>query len=78
MLKNQLQYQPKSPKKIPVTAMEWTDEAKTLFKKIPFFVRPFAKGKIEKLAQDMGATVIDEEIYIQAKAQFNDPSKSGD
>ncbi|OKH17795.1 PCP reductase family protein [[Limnothrix rosea] IAM M-220] len=58
--------------------MEWTDDAKTLFKKIPFFVRPFAKKKIEKLAQEMGATVIDEEIYVQAKAKFNDPKKSGE
>ncbi|BAW97747.1 hypothetical protein NIES970_27030 [[Synechococcus] sp. NIES-970] len=58
--------------------MEWTDEAKELFKKIPFFVRRFAKGKIEKLAEEMGATVIDKDIYIQAKAQFNDPKKSGD
>lgn len=58
--------------------MEWTNEAETLFKKIPFFVRPFAKKKIEKLAEEMGATVIDEEIYIQAKAKFNDPKKSGE
>lgn len=58
--------------------MEWTDEAKELLKTIPFFVRPFAKGKIEKLAEEMGATLIDKEIYIQAKAKFNDPKKSGD
>lgn len=57
--------------------MEWIDEAKELFKKIPFFVRPFAKKKIEKLAEEMGAKIIDKEIYIQAKAQFNDPKKSG-
>ncbi|MBV5261491.1 protochlorophyllide oxidoreductase [Synechococcus moorigangaii CMS01] len=58
--------------------MEWTDEAKELFKKIPFFVRPFAKGKIEKLAEEMGANIIDKDIYIQAKAKFNDPKKSGE
>lgn len=58
--------------------MEWTDEAKELFKTIPFFVRPFAKGKIEKLAEEMGATLIDKDIYTKAKAKFNDPSKSKD
>ena len=58
--------------------MEWTEEAKELFKKIPFFVRPFAKKKIEKLASEMGANVIDKDIYIEAKAKFNDPKKSGE
>ena len=58
--------------------MEWTSEAKTLFKKIPFFVRPFAKKRIEGLAKEMGATIIDEDIYVKAKAKFNDPKKSGE
>ncbi|AFY38174.1 Proto-chlorophyllide reductase 57 kD subunit [[Leptolyngbya] sp. PCC 7376] len=58
--------------------MEWTDEAKALCKTIPFFVRPFAKKKIEKLATEMGATLIDKEIYVEAKAKFNDPKKSGE
>ena len=58
--------------------MEWTAEAKTLFKKIPFFVRPFAKKRIESVAKEMGATVIDKDVYVEAKARFNDPKKSGE
>lgn len=51
--------------------MEWTPEAEAKLKEIPFFVRPGARKKIEKLAQEMDATIITEEIYQQAKAKFN-------
>lgn len=51
--------------------MEWTPEAKEKLKEIPFFVRPAAKKKIEKLAAEMDVALITEEIYDQAKAKFN-------
>ncbi len=50
--------------------MEWTAEAEARLKEIPFFVRPGARKKIEKLAQEMGASQITAEIYDQAKAKF--------
>jgi hypothetical protein len=51
-------------------AMEWTAEAEARLKEIPFFVRPAARKKIEKLAQDVGATQITVEVYEQAKKKF--------
>ena len=51
--------------------MEWTAEANAKIKEIPFFVRPGARKKIEKYAQDLGENVITVDIYTQAKAKFN-------
>ncbi len=51
--------------------MEWTPEAEKKLKEIPFFVRPAARKKIEKFAQEMGETVITPTVYEQAKAKFN-------
>jgi len=50
--------------------MNWTAEAEAKLKEIPFFVRPMARKKIEKFAQEMGKETITEEIYQQAKAKF--------
>jgi hypothetical protein len=50
--------------------MNWTAEAEAKLKEIPFFVRPAARKKIEKLAQEIGATEITEEVYLQAKSKF--------
>lgn len=50
--------------------MQWTSEAEAKLKEIPFFVRPAARKKIEKLAQEMGATEITAEIYDTAKQKF--------
>ncbi|MCW6036995.1 protochlorophyllide oxidoreductase [Spirulina subsalsa FACHB-351] len=50
--------------------MEWTAEAETKLKEIPFFVRPAARKKIEKFAQEAGQTQITVEVYEQAKAKF--------
>jgi hypothetical protein len=49
---------------------EWTTEAEARLKEIPFFVRPSARKKIEKFAQEMGATQITVEVYEQAKQKF--------
>ncbi|MEM9264343.1 MAG: PCP reductase family protein [Cyanobacteria bacterium P01_F01_bin.13] len=52
------------------TAVEWTTEAKVCLKEIPFFVRPAARKKIEKFAQEAGVTKITVEVYEQAKQKF--------
>jgi hypothetical protein len=52
--------------------VEWTPEAEAKLKEIPFFVRPAARGKIEKFAQEAGHTTITVEVYAQAKAKFGD------
>jgi mRNA-degrading endonuclease RelE of RelBE toxin-antitoxin system len=51
-------------------AVEWTPEAEAKLKEIPFFVRPAARKKIEKFAQEAGQTTITVEVYQQAKQQF--------
>jgi hypothetical protein len=51
--------------------MEWHADAKAKLKDIPFFVRPFAAKKIEKLAEEMGVDLITVEVYDVAKAKFN-------
>ncbi|MCG6135048.1 MAG: PCP reductase family protein [Nostoc sp. LLA-1] len=51
--------------------IKWTAEAETKLKEIPFFVRPFARKKIEAYAQDNSISLITLEIYEQVKQQFN-------
>ena len=51
-------------------AVEWTAEAETRLKEIPFFVRPAARKKIEKFAQEAGIAQITIEVYEQAKKKF--------
>ncbi|GAB4342061.1 MAG: hypothetical protein Fur0042_04010 [Cyanophyceae cyanobacterium] len=51
--------------------MEWTAEAEAKLKEIPFFVRPAARKKIEKFAQENNETVITVDVYIAAKQKFN-------
>jgi Proto-chlorophyllide reductase 57 kD subunit len=43
--------------------ISWTTEAETKLKEIPFFVRPAARKKIEKFAQEQGNKEITVEIY---------------
>ncbi len=52
------------------SAIEWTTEAEARLKEIPFFVRPAARKKIEKFAQELGVTQITIAVYEQAKQQF--------
>jgi len=60
-----------SLKRTPMSsAIEWTSEAEARLKEIPFFVRPAARKKIEKFAQESGITQITVEVYEQAKQQF--------
>jgi Proto-chlorophyllide reductase 57 kD subunit len=51
-------------------SIEWTADAETRLKEIPFFVRPAARKKIEKYAQELGITQISVEVYEQAKQKF--------
>ncbi len=55
--------------------MEWTKSAEERLKGskifLAFFVRPAARKKIEKFAQENGFTQITEEVYAQAKQKFN-------
>ena len=51
--------------------LEWTAEAEARLKEIPFFVRPAARKKIEKFAQELGITQINVEVYEQAKLKFD-------
>ncbi len=48
----------------------WTAEAEKRLKEIPFFVRPAARKKIEKFAQEQGLAEITESVYEAAKKQF--------
>ncbi|WP_310488110.1 PCP reductase family protein [Chamaesiphon sp. VAR_69_metabat_338] len=48
----------------------WTAEAEAKLKEIPFFVRPAARKKIEKFAQEEGTIEITSEVYDRAKQQF--------
>lgn len=50
--------------------ISWTTEAETKLKEIPFFVRPAARKKIEKFAQEQGNNEITVEIYERAKQKF--------
>jgi Proto-chlorophyllide reductase 57 kD subunit len=59
-----------NPKQLGKYSMQWTPEAEAKLKEIPFFVRPAARKKIEKLAVEMGATEITATIYDEAKKKF--------
>ena len=52
--------------------MEWTTDAEARLKEIPFFVRPAARKKIEKFAQEQGIAQITVEVYEQAKQKFGE------
>ena len=50
--------------------MNWSPEAETKLKEIPFFVRPAVRKRIESLAGEAGREAIDLAFYEEAKAQF--------
>ncbi|MFM7406209.1 MAG: PCP reductase family protein [Cuspidothrix sp.] len=51
--------------------IKWTAEAEAKLKDIPFFVRPFARKKIESYAGENNIVLITLEVYEQAKQLFN-------
>jgi hypothetical protein len=50
--------------------VEWPPKVEARLKEIPFFVRPAARKKIEKFAQEQGTSQITEAVYAAAKKQF--------
>ncbi|MEB3309107.1 MAG: PCP reductase family protein [Snowella sp.] len=50
--------------------IRWQPEAEARLKEIPFFVRPAARKKIEKFAQERDISEITVEVYEQAKQKF--------
>lgn len=48
----------------------WTAEAEAKLKEVPFFVRPAARNKIEKFAQEQGKLEINIDVYEHVKQQF--------
>ncbi|UZQ54979.1 PCP reductase family protein [Trichothermofontia sichuanensis B231] len=54
-------------------AVTWDPEAEARLKEIPFFVRPIARKKLEKFAQEeFGATAVTVAICEQAKQKFGE------
>lgn len=51
-------------------ALQWTPEAKTKLKNIPFFVRAQARQRIEQLARGNGQEVVTAELVEQARLEF--------
>lgn len=49
------------------TKIEWEDAAKERMKKVPFFVRGFAKKKLENAALARGKAVITLELLEEIK-----------
>jgi hypothetical protein len=60
----------KCKRRLGETWMEWSPDAEARLKEIPFFVRPAARKKIEKFAQEQQVDQITEEVYEAAKKQF--------
>jgi hypothetical protein len=50
--------------------LEWTPDAITKFKNIPFFVRSQARQRIEAIAHGAGSDVVTAEIVDQARIEF--------
>ena len=50
--------------------LQWTPEAKTKLKKIPYFVRTQARQRIEKMARETEAQIVTAEIVEQARLEF--------
>jgi hypothetical protein len=52
--------------------MNWSAEAETKLKQIPFFVRPAVRKRIEALAAEAGLSSIDATFFEDAKARFGE------
>jgi len=50
--------------------MNWSAQAESRLKEVPFFVRPVVRRRIEALAGEAGLSEVSESFYEQAKAQF--------
>jgi len=52
------------------SSLEWTAQAKTKLKNIPFFVRAQARQRIEQLAREAEQEVVTADIVDQARLEF--------
>jgi Proto-chlorophyllide reductase 57 kD subunit len=50
--------------------MNWSSDAETSLKEIPFVVRPIIRRKIESLAREAGLEGVDLAFYQQARERF--------
>ena len=50
--------------------MNWSAEAESKLKEVPFFVRPAVRKRIEALASESGLDAIDLAFFEEAKARF--------
>ena len=54
---------------MPALTLEWTDEAQTRMKNVPFFVRKSVVRGIEQYAKDMSLALIDEDVVSRARQE---------
>jgi hypothetical protein len=50
--------------------MNWSSDAETSLREIPFLVRPIIRRRIESLAREAGLDGVDLAFYEQAKERF--------
>ena len=50
--------------------LQWTAEAKSKLKNIPYFVRTQARQRIEKLAREAEQEMVTAELVEQARLEF--------
>ena len=54
---------------MPELSLEWTDEAQTRMKNVPFFVRKSVVRGIEQYAKDKSLALIDEDVVSRARQE---------
>ena len=54
---------------MPALELDWTDEAQTRMKNVPFFVRKSVVRGIEQYAKDKSLTLIDDEVVSRARQE---------
>lgn len=53
-----------------LSSLKWTREAQAKLKKIPFFVRPQARQRIEEMARSAEAELVTADMVEQARQQY--------
>ncbi|MCS5621514.1 MAG: PCP reductase family protein, partial [Nitrospinaceae bacterium] len=54
---------------MPDLELEWTDEAQTRMKNVPFFVRKSVVRGIEQYAKDKSLAVVDDDVVSRARQE---------
>mgnify|MGYP006274376893 CR=1 FL=1 len=52
------------------SGLKWTPEAKVKLKKIPFFVRPQARQRVEEIAYATNSEVVTADMVEEARQKF--------